>query len=75
MTSLARRESTNARSSVKRQSSVPLSPSGINVPAVADILCNLTYGTIVAHTLTGRRRELVRQTNLIMDMFQRGYGK
>jgi len=47
----------------------------IDVPAVADLLCNLTYGTIVAHTMTGRRRELVRQTNLIMDMFQRGYGK
>lgn len=47
----------------------------IEVPAVADLLCNLTYGTIVAHTLTGRRRELVRQTDLIMDMFQRGFGK
>lgn len=47
----------------------------IDVPAVAELLCNLTYGTIVAHTMTGRRRELVRQTNLIMDMFQRGYGK
>lgn len=47
----------------------------IDVPEVADLLCNLTYGTIVAHTLTGRHRDLVRKTNLIMDMFQRGFGK
>ena len=47
----------------------------IDVSAVADLLCDVTYGTVVAHTLTGRRRELVRQTNLIMDMFRRGFGK
>jgi AcrR family transcriptional regulator len=46
----------------------------IDVRAVADLLCNLTYGTIVAHALTGRHRELVRQTNLIMDMFLHGFG-
>lgn len=46
----------------------------VNVREAADLLCDLTYGTIVAHTLGGRHRELARRTDMIVEMFLRGFG-